>query len=71
MHSTVVSVTTPRTPSITSKMADSSTAPIMKPTSPDGAPSCPPSAVLRPFVAETDLKIVRYLVGASVMEPLV
>jgi len=32
-------------------------------------PTSPPPAVLRPFVPETDLKIVRYLVGASVMEP--
>lgn len=35
------------------------------------APSkpAPPPASIRPFVAATDLKIVRYLVGASVMEP--
>ncbi|ORY64634.1 hypothetical protein BCR35DRAFT_308739 [Leucosporidium creatinivorum] len=29
----------------------------------------PPPATIRPFLASTDLKIVRYLVGASVMEP--
>jgi hypothetical protein len=33
----------------------------------DGPP--PPPAVIRPFDAKTDLKLVRYLVGAVVMEP--
>ncbi|GAA5983203.1 hypothetical protein JCM10908_000194 [Rhodotorula pacifica] len=33
----------------------------------DGPP--PPPAVIRPFNAKTDLKLVRYLVGAVVMEP--
>lgn len=37
---------------------------------PDAAPKpAPPPARIRPFVAATDLQIVRYLVGAAVMEP--
>lgn len=31
--------------------------------------AAPPPAAIRPFERETDLKLVRYLVGASVMEP--
>jgi len=39
-------------------------------TNPNPGPSATlPPAVIRPFVPETDLKIVRYLVGASIMEP--
>lgn len=33
--------------------------------------AAPPPAAIRPFDTKTDLKLVRYLVGASVMEPYV
>ncbi|KAK4056768.1 hypothetical protein OIO90_002320 [Microbotryomycetes sp. JL221] len=38
-------------------------------TSVDQAKGSPPSAKIRPFNSATDLKVVRYLIGASVMEP--
>ncbi|KAM0791464.1 hypothetical protein ACM66B_005917 [Microbotryomycetes sp. NB124-2] len=35
----------------------------------DPSKPAPPPAKIRPFNSQTDLKVVRYLVGASVMEP--
>lgn len=29
----------------------------------------PPPATIRPFAAETDLKVARYMIGSGIMEP--